>query len=222
MRWVWFICIAVVLSTSVSDQDTVDLSSDATDGPKPADGYQPGHHKFLWPLNIWDGVGFVLAALGLMIAASGGIGGGGILVPLYLIVFEFDAKHAIPLSNVTILGGAIANTILNAQKVHPSRKIGPCIDWDLMLVMEPLTVAGAVVGVFINKVVPQLILTTLLSVLLFLMGQKTLKKGMDMWAKETVHLAQAAESRPDWLTSRVQDEGSKEISGNVACRDFQG
>jgi len=38
-----------------------------------------------------------------MMSSTGGIGGGGILVPLYILVMKMEAKRAIPLSNITIL-----------------------------------------------------------------------------------------------------------------------
>ncbi|CAN0529743.1 unnamed protein product [Ectocarpus sp. 8 AP-2014] len=112
-----------------------------------------GHfwHKPLHPIDGWDVTGVGLACIGLMIAAAGGIGGGGILVPLYILVLGFDPKHAIPLSNITIFGGAITNTVLNLSKRHPAAD-RPLVDWDLILVMEPLTIGGALVGSFINKV----------------------------------------------------------------------
>lgn len=108
-------------------------------------------HKPLHPIDGWDVAGVGLACIGLMIAAAGGIGGGGILVPLYILVLGFHPKHAIPLSNITIFGGAITNTVLNLSKRHPDAD-RPLVDWDLILVMEPLTIGGALVGSFINKV----------------------------------------------------------------------
>lgn len=45
-------------------------------------------HKDLFPLNLRDIIGLTLASLALALAASGGLGGGGILVPLYLIVLS--------------------------------------------------------------------------------------------------------------------------------------
>lgn len=43
-------------------------------------------HKPLWPLAPRDWLGIGAAGLALLLAASGGIGGGAILVPLYLMV----------------------------------------------------------------------------------------------------------------------------------------
>ena len=123
-----------------------------------------GHKTFL-PTDFRDAAGFVAAALGLMIAAGGGIGGGGMLVPIYVLVLGFKPKFAIPLSNMTVLGGAITNVSMNAQKRHPlaDRSL---VDWDLLILMEPLTLAGALVGGFVNKLAPELVITVLLVILL--------------------------------------------------------
>lgn len=43
-------------------------------------------HKPLFPLDATDYAGVVCAALGLILASGGGIGGGGMLVPLYVLV----------------------------------------------------------------------------------------------------------------------------------------
>jgi hypothetical protein len=68
-------------------------------------------HDPLFPLTNRDYIGFFLAILGLMVAAGGGIGGGGILVPIYILVMGFSPKHAIPLSNITVFGGAMAKYV---------------------------------------------------------------------------------------------------------------
>jgi hypothetical protein len=109
------------------------------------------NHKSLFPLDFYDYLGIVLISLGLLIAASGGIGGGGIVVPLLILVLGFQPKHAVALSNFTILGSSITNMILNVYKVHPIAR-RPLVDWDLILVMEPLTMAGAV-SLFISPII---------------------------------------------------------------------
>jgi len=111
-----------------------------------------------------------------MVAAGGGIGGGGILVPIYILILNFSPKHAIPLSNITVFGGSIANNFLNSKKRHPMAD-RPLVDWDLVLVMEPLTIAGALVGTVLNKVLPEILLATLLVILLSATAYNTLTKG---------------------------------------------
>ena len=127
------------------------------------------------------------ASLGLILAAGAGIGGGGILVPIYILVLGFPSKLAIPLSNVTVLGGAIANTLHNAGRRHPGYPAvdRPLIDWDLILVMEPPTLAGALVGANLNKVLPETVILALLVLLLTVTAHGTLRKARRMHARET-------------------------------------
>lgn len=142
------------------------------------------HHKALLPLDSTDYLGFIASVLGLMIAAGGGIGGGGVLVPIYILVMGFSPKHAIPLSNVTVFGGAMANTILNVRKRHPLAD-RPLVDWDLILVMEPLTIAGALIGAVLNKLLPEAVLVVSLVALLTFTAYTTLKKSVRMYRAET-------------------------------------
>ena len=137
----------------------------------------------LLPLNMRDVIAFALATCGLMIAAGGGIGGGGILVPIYILVLNFTPKQAIPLSNVTVFGGAMANLLLNHSKRHPVAN-RPLIDWDLILVMEPMTLVGALVGANLNLLLPDLAILLSLVILLTIMGYKTYHKAMRLHRQE--------------------------------------
>ncbi|KAL9186729.1 hypothetical protein ACHAXT_005967 [Thalassiosira profunda] len=172
------------------------------------------HHKKLLPLDDTDKVGFFFATLGLMIAAGGGIGGGGVLVPIYILVMRFSPKHAIPLSNITVFGGAVANTILNVRKRHPLAD-RPLVDWDLILVMEPLTIAGALIGAFLNKLLPEAILVISLVALLTFTAYKTLKKAIRMYKAETKALL-AERGR-----ARIREDGTKESELARMAREME-
>ena len=111
----------------------------------------------------------------------------------------FSAKHAIPLSNITVLGGAVANTVLNANKRHPLAD-RPLVDWDLILVMEPLTIAGALIGAFLNKLLPESVLTVMLVILLSFTAYTSLKKAVKMYKIESKHLREQG----------IREDGTKE------------
>ena len=167
-------------------------------------------HKPLHPLDSNDYTGFLCATLGLMVAAGGGIGGGGILVPIYILVMGFSPKHAIPLSNITVFGGACANTYLNSKKRHPLAD-RPLVDWDLILVMEPLTIAGALIGAFLNKLLPEGLLVVMLVLLLSFTAYNTLKKAFKMYGVESRALKEQTGARADGtkeseLTKMVHDQ----------------
>lgn len=66
---------------SISSSISSSIGSSGPDAPEP-----PAAHKALLPLSRGDALGLAAASLALLLAASGGIGGGAILVPLYLMV----------------------------------------------------------------------------------------------------------------------------------------
>ena len=58
-------------------------------------------------------------------------------------------------------------------------------DWDMVLMMEPLTILGALIGSFLNRILPEFILILLLAIVLAATASRTVKKGVKLWAKET-------------------------------------
>lgn len=84
-----------------------------------------------------EALGMVLAGLAIFVAAGGGTGGGGILDPIYILIMKLDAKVAIPLSSITIVGGAVANLLINVRRTRKN-STKPLIDWDFILVMQPM------------------------------------------------------------------------------------
>lgn len=175
--------------------------------PNPSEEEHDEHwHKDLFPFDWTDYAGFIFATMGLIIASGGGIGGGGMLVPIYILVMHFSPKHAIPLSNVTVFGGAVMNYAMNLSKRHPSAD-RPLVDWDLILVMQPMTIAGALIGSLVNKLLPELVLTVSLVVLLVYTTWTTVDKGISTFNKETQKLKEAKESE---LTKLAGEEESKD------------
>jgi uncharacterized membrane protein YfcA len=121
----------------------------------------------------------------------------------------FSPKHAIPLSNVTVLGGAVANTILNTRKRHPLAD-RPLVDWDLILVMEPLTIGGALIGAFLNKLLPEQFLVIMLVALLSFTAYTSLTKAIRMYKKET--RAMRAQSRSSSFGVEKESELTRMVS----------
>lgn len=59
-------------------------------------------------------------------------------------------------------------------------------------VMEPITIVGAVVGSFVNKVLPALLISILLVIVLGLLGRRTTIKGINMHRREAAAAAKSA------------------------------
>lgn len=168
--------------------DTTNTSSSDYDSDKENYYYDTANneHKNLYPLNQLDYIGIVLTIIGLLIASGGGIGGGGILVPILILIMNFTTKHAIPISNVTVVGGAIANVLYCIKKRHPAYHNKTLIDWDLIIIMEPITILGAWFGTIANKILPEIIVTISLVLLLCITSIVTFQKAICLYQKETL------------------------------------
>ncbi|KAF6250805.1 hypothetical protein COO60DRAFT_1679559 [Scenedesmus sp. NREL 46B-D3] len=126
----------------------------------------------------------LLTSVTLFIAAGGGIGGGAVFIVCFVFVGGFTPAQAVALSNITILGGSLANFIANSSRRHPVLD-RPLIDWDLILVMEPTTMLGALLGGYMNKLFPVWLTSCLLAALLVMLTYKLLKRGASTFAGET-------------------------------------
>jgi len=116
------------------------------------------------------------AAICAALAMSAGIGGGGLFVPLLILVLEKNVSTATSMSQCLIAGAAVAGLIYNLQQRHPERD-RPVIDVSLVLFLAPLQMAGALVGNVLNRMLPKSILIILMVVVLSISDIKTFMKG---------------------------------------------
>ncbi|KAM9983952.1 hypothetical protein ACTFIY_000669 [Dictyostelium cf. discoideum] len=142
-------------------------------------------HKSLFhnEISSLDIVGFILLFIGCALSSGGGVGGGGIYIPILILVSKWDPKTAIPLSNCLVAGCALANFIQNFPRIHPfSNK--HLIDYSVALLIEPLTLAGTIFGVYLHTYFPPLVILLLLVITLGFTSYKTISKGIDIWKSE--------------------------------------
>jgi len=116
------------------------------------------------------------AALCAALAMSAGIGGGGLFVPLLIIMLKKDVSIATSMSQCLIMGAAIAGLLYNLNQRHPTRD-RPLIDVSLVLFLAPLQMAGALCGNMINRILPAVTLIVLMVLVLSISDVKTLVKG---------------------------------------------
>lgn len=138
----------------------------------------------LFPLSNKEIFGSMSAFVAIILASGSGLGGGGLLVPLYILIMTMSSHEAVPLSKSTIFGGAIASFLLNVKKRHPLVHSRPLIDYETMLLMEPMTLAGTIVGVNLNAVFPEWLITMLIVLLLTQTTIRMYHKGKKIWKEE--------------------------------------
>jgi len=116
-----------------------------------------------------------------------------------------------------VLGVALGNVAINCRQRHPKAD-RPLIDFNTATVLEPLTLTGAIIGVFLNKLFPDWLLLATLVVILGLSGAKTLHKGWQTYKKERV--PSAITERQTLLANPLNATKLMEMENSCACCDL--
>jgi len=116
------------------------------------------------------------AALCAALAMSAGIGGGGLFVPLLILILNKNVAIATSMSQCLIAGAAVAGLLYNLGERHPKRD-RPLIDVSLVLFLAPLQMAGALCGNVLNRMLPPVPLIVVMVIVLSISDVKTLMKG---------------------------------------------
>ena len=119
-------------------------------------------HIEIWRLVLTS----VLAWLCTGLSVAAGIGGGGLLVPLYALVLGVGASHAIPISTGTIFGVALTNMFFITRWTHPTAASRPLIDYRIATTMQAGTLLGSVPGVLLNVMLPEIVIIGVLALVL--------------------------------------------------------
>ncbi|EAX96765.1 hypothetical protein TVAG_288660 [Trichomonas vaginalis G3] len=135
--------------------------------------YEPLTHK--WDTRLIIGIICVFIA-GIFVSGAG-IGGGGLFVPIMMLLVNFPTSYAIPTSKAIIFGGSLAVTLFNLNKRHPYYE-RPLINYNVAAMIEPISWLGTVIGVIFNSIIPEWLLYSVQFVLLTYTAWNTFKKGL--------------------------------------------
>ncbi|KAK9124008.1 hypothetical protein Sjap_013610 [Stephania japonica] len=123
--------------------------------------------KFGWRSVLATFICFLGSAFGTV----GGVGGGGIFVPMLNLIVGFDTKSSAALSKCIIMGASASSVWYNLRVPHPSKEV-PIIDYDLALFFQPVLLLGITIGVTLSIAFPFWLITILI-VILFLVSPNT-------------------------------------------------
>ncbi|KAL2544789.1 Sulfite exporter TauE/SafE family protein [Forsythia ovata] len=143
--------------------------------------------KFNWQIVVGSIIGFLGASFG----SVGGVGGGGIFVPMLTLIIGFDPKSATAISKCMIMGGAVSTVHYNLKLRHPTIDM-PIIDYDLAVLIQPMLMLGISIGVAFNVIFADWMITVLLIVLFIGTSTKAFFRGVETWKKETIVKKEAA------------------------------
>ncbi|KAK2990994.1 hypothetical protein RJ640_005476 [Escallonia rubra] len=148
----------------------------------------------------------VLCFLAATISSAGGIGGGGLFIPILTIVAGLDLKTASSFSAFMVTGGSVANVVYFMFITSPKYGGKALIDYDIALLSQPFMLLGVSIGVVCNIVFPEWLITILFATFLGWSSFKTCRSGVWYWKLES------EEVRRNGLAVDETCDGRREVS----------
>ena len=115
---------------------------------------------------------------------ASGLGGGLLFIPVLLLIMNFYPHEAIPISKIVIFAGAVTSFIQNTKVKRPGRN-AKALNYNLVIVNAPNLLLGTVLGVTLNKILPNALILFLLCLLLFYYSYKTFKTFLKIYREES-------------------------------------
>jgi uncharacterized membrane protein YfcA len=113
-----------------------------------------------------------------------GVGGGGLLLPILILIGKFDILEAVPLTVVTILGNTVVRMILLWRKTHPDTDKRYVIDLTPVMLMNVFDSNTSYFGVILSKILPPVFNVFFIILILGLALYNSIKKGIQKYKKE--------------------------------------
>ncbi|ORC88445.1 uncharacterized protein TM35_000173170 [Trypanosoma theileri] len=149
---------------------------------------------------------FGVCAIGVV----AGVGGGGVLVPMFCALMKLPITAAVGLSQSTICGQSTLNMIFAVGKRYPDPHFSrPLINYQYVTLLIPLGVIGTLIGGILSKICPDLLRLILLFLLLVFVLYRTVMKMIAQYRKD--------QYREDVVVSNAsppEEEVSRENTGN--------
>lgn len=140
-------------------------------------------HKNIAPFSWQDFLAFLLILVFTALASTSGVGGGGLIVPILILVTRFIPRDAVPLSTLAVFAGSVGTLTATIRKRHPTQN-APLILYQIAMLLQPAALLGTTVGVILNNMFPDWLILAILILTLAFTGWKSWTKGIEMYRKE--------------------------------------
>jgi uncharacterized membrane protein YfcA len=137
--------------------------------------------------NIYISLTFIVFLISI-ITTIGGIGGGGLLIPTYVLLGGFTIREAIPLSIFTILGDCAIRVCILYYKKHPLSNKRYLIEITPLLLIIPFDGNTSFIGVIMSETFPPLLSTICIIIVLGYTFIRSVNKALTTYIKETENI----------------------------------
>ncbi|QDZ18541.1 hypothetical protein HOP50_02g10450 [Chloropicon primus] len=160
------------------------------------------------PPNGTDLLLTVLCALGGAMAASSGVGGGVIFVPLLVLIANLPMGYAAPVSNFVIAVSAVCTFVINLFETHPKNPSRPLINFEALIYFVPIAVSSTSLGVMMSKALAEWLVNILLFVFLGFTSYRMLKRAKKVFDQEKSEASVLKANSNDSRSTVETSEGS--------------
>ena len=115
------------------------------------------------------------------ISSAVGIGGGGLYIPLFILLSGFELKTIIPLVVISILANSFIRMVILIPKKHIYNENHKLIDYFIASQIMCFDASGSYIGYYLNTIIETYVLKWLIFTLLLMTGLKTLQKARQMY-----------------------------------------
>ncbi|XP_011014738.1 PREDICTED: uncharacterized protein LOC105118467 [Populus euphratica] len=117
-----------------------------------------------------------------------------------------------------MITGAAASTVLyNIRLRHPTLEL-PIIDYDLALLFQPMLILGISIGVTLNVLFSDWMITILLIIIFGSTSSKAFFKGVETWKKETKSKQEAASVQLDNSDNKIEAAEENDPPGGTTSQ----
>ena len=150
------------------------------------DDKDPGFcsHKDVFPVMPLEIGGIVVFSVIMALSNVAGVGGGGVAISILIAMFNFMTKPAIAVSSFSIFLTTLVRFFMNFRERHPEKANVTSIDYDLVAIMMPTTLAGAQIGAIILVISPSLIIAVILTIMMGFLMIQSFQKARSLTKKE--------------------------------------
>ena len=138
----------------------------------------------LFPIYKNNFILYLMISLTSVFCSMAGVGGGGILTPLFFLVGNYSLHYAIPLSMISIMGSSLSRYLILLPKKHILNNNIPLIDYGILIQMIPFGAAGSYIGLYFNRLLNENELKYIIIGLFSLISIKTYIKTYKIYSKE--------------------------------------
>lgn len=106
------------------------------------------------------------------------------MLPLIILFHNFRQAEAVALATFLIFVGALVRFIKNFNHKHPTKPNRVSVDYNIILVLIPMSLFGTTIGVLINSTFPDPVIMILQTIVFAMAALTTFKKGCSLAKKE--------------------------------------